>query len=152
MGSDEVLDDRIQYAKIAARGKLRPKICVGAYGSAGVVALQSRGISGSSAPAVELCALLDGQRYVMDVALDVRRRLQSYHYSANDTRNLPAYDHPLGADGAGDLTLFADDDLAARYIALHLTVHLKRALADDLKTLAEDFQIVSDDRFGPRFR
>ena len=87
----------------------------------------------------------------MDVALDVRRRLQSHHYSANDARNLPAYDHPLGADGAGDFTLFADDDLAAAYIALHLTVHLKCALADDLKTLAEDFEIVSDNRFGSGF-
>src|SRR5262245_54442601 len=87
----------------------------------------------------------------MDVALNVGGRLQSHHYPANDSRNLSAHDHPLGADGAGDFTLFTDYDLAAPDIALHLAVDLKCALADDPEPLTNDLEIVTDDRFGSRF-
>ena len=88
---------------------------------------------------------------MMNVALNVRRRLQSYHYPPDDPRDLTAHDHPLGGDSAGDPSLFADDDLAAPDIALDFAVDLERALADDLEPLADDLEIITNDRLGSRF-
>src|SRR5262249_54382170 len=83
---------------------------------------QSGAVASASAPAVELSALLDRQRHVMDVARNVRCRLQSHHCPTNDARDLAAHE-PLGGDGASDFVKFSDDDLAAANIALHLAGH-----------------------------
>jgi len=58
----------------------------------------------------------------MDVARNVRCRLQSHHCPTNDARDLAAHE-PLGGDGASDFVKFSDDDLAAANIALHLAGH-----------------------------
>ena len=87
----------------------------------------------------------------MDVAFDLRGRLQGDGHPANDAGDLAAHDHALGSHGARDLALFADDDLATADVALDLAVDLQRALADDLEALADDLEIVADDRFGGRF-
>src|SRR5690606_3645847 len=98
------------------------------------------------AAAVELCALLDRQRHVVDVALDARGGLQRHRHPANDAGDPPAHDHALGGDGARDPALLADDDFGAGHVALDLAVDLQRALADDLQALADDLQVVADHR------
>jgi hypothetical protein len=85
---------------------------------------------------------------MVDVAFHARRRLERNRHPANDARNLAAHDHPLGGDGARDLALLADDNLAAADIALDLAVDLQRALADDFEALADDLEVVADDRLG----
>ena len=74
----------------------------------------------------------------MDIAFDVRRRLQGYSSPANDTGNRAAHDHARSGDGAGHATLLADDDLGAADVTLNLAIDLQRSLADDLETLADD--------------
>src|SRR6202008_4310291 len=93
-----------------------------------------------------LGTLLDGQRDVVDVALDPSRGLKSNRHAANDAGDFAAHDHALGGYRAGDLALLADDDLGASYITFHLAVDLQGALADDLEALADDLEVVADDR------
>ena len=80
----------------------------------------------------------------MDVAFDVRRRLQGYRRSANDTGDRTAHDHPHSGNSAGHLAPLTDDDLGAADVTLNLTINLQRSLADDLETLADDLEIVAD--------
>src|SRR6476620_7992401 len=84
----------------------------------------------------------------MDVAFDVRRRLQGHSSPPNDTEDRAAHDHARSVDGAGYATLLADDDLGAADVTLNLAIDLQRSLADDLEALADDLQVVADHRLG----
>ena len=60
------------------------------------VDFQLRGVLGPAAASVELGALLDGQRHVVDVAFDAGRGLQRDGHAADDAGDLAAHDDALG--------------------------------------------------------
>src|SRR5262245_1916947 len=110
------------------------------------IELELGGILRPAAASIELSALLDGERHVVDVAFHAGGRLQRDGHAADDAGNLATHDHALGGDSAGNLALLADDDFGAGHVALDLAVDLQCALADDLEALADDLQVVADDR------
>ena len=100
---------------------------------------------GPPAASVELGALLDGKRHVVDVAFDTRRGLQRHGHGANNPGDASADDHPLSRDRTCHLALLADDQLGTSHVAFDLAVDLQRAPADDLEPLADDLEVVADD-------
>src|SRR5215813_4572031 len=109
------------------------------------IRLELFGVCRPPACAVELGTLLYGQRHVVDVTFHAGRGLQRHSHCANDPGGPATHDHSLGGDGARHLALLADDDLSASHVALDLAVHLQRATADDLESLADDLEVVADD-------
>src|SRR6266550_3539894 len=109
------------------------------------IRLQLFGVCRPQASAVELGTLLYGQRHVVDVTFHACRGLQRHGHRANDPGGPAAHDHSLGGDGARHLAQLPDDDLGASHVALDLAVHLQRAPADNLESLADDLEVVADD-------
>src|SRR5262249_42074335 len=108
------------------------------------------GVRRPPACAVELGTLLYGQRHVVDVTFHARRGLQRHSHRANDPGGPAAHDHSLGGDGARHLPEPPADALGASRVALDLAVPLQRAPADDLESLADDLEIVTDDGLARR--
>ena len=89
-------------------------------------------------------SLLDRERHVMDIALDLGRALQRDGLGANGAGDLTAHHHLLTGDQSRDLALFANDHLGGLHITLDLAVDLQDATADDPQSLADDPQIIAD--------
>ncbi len=110
----------------------------------GCIEVEFVGIGRALAAAVELRALLDGERHMVDIAHDLRGRLKCDRHPLDDAGNLATHDDPLGGHHAGHLARVTDDHFAAAHVTLDLAVNLDGALADDLQTLTQDLEILAD--------
>ena len=99
-------------------------------------------VLGAARLALEVGALLDRQRLVEDIALDVARGLQQHLAAADRAHHVAAYNDLLGDDAAGDAGPLADNDVGAVDVALHLAVDLYLAAGDEV---AHDGEIRADD-------
>jgi hypothetical protein len=52
----------------------------------------------------------------------------------------------LASDHSRHFALLADNNFYGHYVTLDLTIDLKDATADDLQSLAEDLEVVTDHR------
>src|SRR5262245_39973164 len=116
------------------------------------VELELRSVAWTPAASIELRALFDGQRHVVDVPFHASRGLQRNRHGANDPGDAPAHDHALGGDGAGHFSLVADDELGAGHVAFDFAVDLQCPATDDLEALADDLEIVADHRLAAGVR
>jgi hypothetical protein len=74
--------------------------------------------------ALEVGALLNSKRLVMDVANDVRLRLENHLSALNGALDSPVHDHSLGGDGSGDLGFARDNERSAMQLTLYLPIDL----------------------------
>ncbi len=77
--------------------------------------------------ALELGSHLDRKRRMVDVALNVRRSLQSDRLSADHARDLAAHDDLATRDHSRHLSFLTDDYLGRLHVTFNLTVHLENA-------------------------
>ncbi len=94
--------------------------------------------------AVEAGALLDGELLAVDVAFDLRARVQDDIGAQNGPIHLTEYAHAVGGDRAVDDGLLADDQLGAVQVGLDDAVYAQRTFAADGDRLALDRHIVAD--------
>ena len=73
---------------------------------------------------VEVCALFDRERHVMNIGLDVARGLEGHRLRANDTQDRAAHNHLLARDHPGHSALFTNEDLGRLNITLDVTINL----------------------------
>src|SRR5215470_15994923 len=92
-------------------------------------------------------SLFDRKRHMMDVAVHLRRGLQGNRLSADDAGDLAAHDNLATGDHSRHLPFLANDDLGCLDIAFNLAIDLQDAPADDLQTLADDLEVIANDRF-----
>jgi hypothetical protein len=95
---------------------------------------------------VEVCALFDRERHVMDIGFDVTGGLQGNRLRAHDTQDRATHDHLLARDHSGYSPLLTDEDFGRLNITLDVAINLQRAAANDLKPLANDLEIITYDR------
>jgi hypothetical protein len=96
--------------------------------------------------AVEVRALLDRERHVMHVGLDVTGRLQGNRLRADDAQDCATHNHLLAGDHSRHSPLLADEDLGRLNVTLNVAIDLQRAPADDPEPLANDLEVVAYDR------
>jgi hypothetical protein len=96
--------------------------------------------------AVEVRALFDRKGHVMDIGLDVARRLQGNRACADDTQDSTAYDHLLTCDHPCHFPVFTDEDLGGLNITFNVAIDLKRAPANNPEALTNDLEVVAYDR------
>jgi hypothetical protein len=101
---------------------------------------------GATAAAVELGALLDRKRHMVDVAVNLRRGLEGDRLRADDARDRAAHDNLSTRDHPRYLAPLADDYFGRVNVAFDLTIHLQQAPADDPQSLANDLEVVANDR------
>ena len=97
--------------------------------------------------ALEHCALLDGQRLVIDIAFDLARRLQHDAAAVHRSDDVAAHDDFLTRNAACDGRALADDDVAALDVAFDDAVDLNFALANEV---ADNRQVGADHGDGLR--
>ena len=73
---------------------------------------------------VEVRALFDRERHVMDIGFDVTGGLQGNRLRTYDTQDCATHDHLLARDHSGHSPLFADEDLGRLNIALDVAINL----------------------------
>jgi hypothetical protein len=73
---------------------------------------------------VEVRALLDRERHVMDIGFDVTGGLQGNRLRADDTQDCTTHDHLLAGDHPGHSPLLADEDLGRLDITLDVAINL----------------------------
>jgi len=95
---------------------------------------------------VEVRALFDGERHVMNIGFDVTGGLKGNRARADDAQDCAAHDHLLACDHPCHPPLLTNEDLGRLNIALDVAINLQRAPADDLEPLANDLEIVTYDR------
>jgi hypothetical protein len=83
---------------------------------------------------------------MVDVTVNLRRGLESDSLRADDAGDSAAHDDLPARDHSRYLTLLADDDFGRVNVAFDLTIDLEEAPADDLQSLANDLEIVANDR------
>jgi hypothetical protein len=96
---------------------------------------------------LELGSHLDRKRHMVDVAVNVRRSLQSDRLSADHARDLAAHDDLSTRDHSRDLPFLTDDHLGRLHVAFNLAVNLQNAATDDLQPLADDLEVIPNHRF-----
>jgi hypothetical protein len=83
---------------------------------------------------------------MVDVTVNLRRGLKRDSLRTDDAGDRAAHDDLAARDHPRYLTLLADDDFGCVNVAFDLTVDLEKAPADDLQSLANDLEIVANDR------
>ena len=73
--------------------------------------------------------------------------MQGDRLTTNHARDRTADDHPLARDHSRHLTFLTDYDFSGQHVTLDLAVDLKDSTADDPKALADDLEVVPNDRF-----
>jgi hypothetical protein len=96
--------------------------------------------------AVEVSALFDREGHVMDIGLDMARRLQGNCMSADDAQNSTAHDHLLACDHPGHLPFLTNENLGRLNVTLDVAIDLQHTPANDPEALADDLEIVTYDR------
>src|SRR4029079_13986845 len=94
--------------------------------------------------AVEAGALLDGQLLAVDVAFDLRARVQDDIGAQNGPVHLTKDAHAVGSNGAIDDGLLADDQFGAVQVGRDDAVYPQRTFAADGDRLSLDRHIVAD--------
>jgi hypothetical protein len=84
---------------------------------------------------------------MVDVTLDLRGGLESNCFPTDDARHCAPDDHLLTRDHSSYFALLTDYNFSGHHVALDLAVYLKDATADYVQPLADDLEIVPDDRF-----
>ena len=100
-------------------------------------------IVGTSGLAFEERALLDRERLMINIALDVTGRLQGNFFAANGSHDLTADDDLFGNNAARNPGLFTDQHVGAVNIALDLALNMDFALGDQV---AHNREIGTDHR------
>ena len=95
---------------------------------------------------VEVRALFDRERHVMNIGFDVTGGLKGNRARADDAQDCAAHDHLLACDHPRHLPLLANENLSRLNVTLYVAVDLQRASAKDLEPLADDLEIVTYDR------
>ena len=69
---------------------------------------------------------------MIDIAFNVAGRLQHDALATQRAHHVATHDHLLGDDGTRDTGFFADDDICAVDIPLHIAVDLNLAYRDQI--------------------
>jgi hypothetical protein len=104
-------------------------------------------VGGAAAASLEHRTLLYGKRHVMNVAFNMGRGLQANGLAADDAGDSAADDHVLRSDHTGDFALLSDDHLRALHVAFDFSIDLQEAATDNLEPLADNPEIIANDRF-----
>jgi hypothetical protein len=93
--------------------------------------------------AVEVRALFDRKRHVMDIGFHMAGRLQGNRVCANDTQYGAAYDHLLACDHPRHLPLLTDENLRRLNVTLYVAVDLQGAATNNLEPPTDDLEVVA---------
>jgi hypothetical protein len=74
--------------------------------------------------AFKIGTLLNGKRLVMDIADDMRLRLENHVSALNGAFDSPVHNHPLGLYSRGDMGFARDNERSTVQLALDLPVDL----------------------------
>ena len=73
---------------------------------------------------VEVGALFDCERHVMDIGFDVTGGLQGNRLCTDDTQDGATHDHLLACDHPGHSPLLTDEDLGRLNVPLNIAINL----------------------------
>ena len=73
---------------------------------------------------VEVRALFDRERHVMDIGFDVTGGLKGNRARADDAQNCAAHDHLLARDHPGNSPPLTDEDLGRLNITFDVAINL----------------------------
>ena len=93
------------------------------------------------AAAIELCARLDHQRLVLDIAFDARGGLQYDASSTDHAADVPAHDDLAAANHPRHARGLANDDGVAVNLPFDLAIDSQRTVAADPDVHAGDLDV-----------
>jgi len=82
--------------------------------------------------AIKVGALLNSERLVMNIANDMRLRLENHVAALDGPLNFTVHNHALSNDTSDDLGLRRDNERSALQVALYLTIDLDLPLCGDM--------------------